>query len=177
MYLSGGRDIGNWNGAQLGGTMSEEVTLMRRYLVLLATLALLQGCASLEHFQQGMDSRLGWDIDQLRAYFGYNYIERDLGDGERAYTWTWAEHGMRPGYISPDVIHTYQSARGTQVSVTPGTYFPPDYYAYACEFTYIVDASGRATAWRAHGNGCAAYPGPEQLQQRGLGADGKPSLD
>lgn len=147
---------------------------MGRWIFLLICAVLLHGCATMERFQQGMDSRLGWDIDRLRAQLGYNYIERDLGDGRRAYTWTWAEQGMRPGYVSPDVIHTYQSAQGTRVVVTPGTYFPPDYYRYACEFTYIVDASGRATAWRAHGNGCVAYPGPEQVQQRGLGADGKP---
>lgn len=148
---------------------------MKRWFLVLSVALAVHGCASLERFRQGMDSRLGWNIDQLRAYFGYNYIERELSDGQRAYTWTWAEQGMRPGYVSPDVIHTYQSAQGTRVMVTPGTQFPPEYYAYACEFTYIVDAAGRATAWRAHGNGCAAYPGPEQVQQRGLGADGKVS--
>lgn len=148
--------------------------MLRPVQVLLAVVLLSSGCATLEHFQRDMDSRVGWHIDQLRAHFGFNYIERDLGEGLRAYTWTWAERGMRPGYVTPDVVHTYQSSKGTQVVVRPGTYFPPDYYAYACEFTYIVDVEGRAIAWRAHGNGCAAYPGPEQFLQRGLGPDGRP---
>ncbi|HEY9199402.1 MAG TPA: hypothetical protein VIR60_08550 [Gammaproteobacteria bacterium] len=146
---------------------------MRLLKIMLAALALLSGCASLEQFQRDMDSRVGWDLDQLRAHFGYNYIERDLGEGQRAYTWTWTEQGMRPGYVTPDVIHTYQSAQGTRVMVSPGTYFPPDYYAYGCEITYVLDAEDRAVAWRAHGNGCAAYPGPEHVLQRGFGPDGK----
>lgn len=146
---------------------------MRKLSVVLG-MVLLAGCASIEHFQRDMDSRVGWDLDRLRAHYGYNYIERDLDDGVRAYTWTWTEQGMHPGYVTPDVIHTYQSTQGTRTVITPGTYFPPDYYAYACEFSFIVDTEDRVVAWRAHGNGCAAYPGPEQILQRGLGADGKP---
>lgn len=146
---------------------------MRRLSVVLGML-LLSACASIEHFQRDMDSRIGWDLDRLRAHYGYNYLERELGEGLRAYTWTWTEQGMRPGYVAPNVIHTYQSTQGTRVVITPGAYFPPDYYAYACEFSFIVDSGDRVVAWRAHGNGCAAYPGPEQMQQRGLGANGRP---
>ncbi len=142
-------------------------------LILLAGLTLV-GCASVERFQRSMDSHLGWDVDRLRAYYGYNYIERDLGKGQRALTWTWTERGMRAGYHSPDVIHTYQSAQGTQVFVSPGNYFPPDYYEYGCEFSFIIDAQDRVASWRAHGNGCAAYPGPEPILQHGMGRDAKP---
>lgn len=150
-----------------------EVCVMRKACVLLGVV-LLSSCASIEHFQRDMDSRLGWDIDMLRAYYGYNYIERDLGEGLRALTWTWAEQGMRPGYVTPDVIHTYRSNGGTRSVIWPGTYFPPDYYAYACEFSFIVNTEDRAVAWRAHGNGCAIYTGPQQIQQRGLNTEGKP---
>ena len=148
---------------------------MTAWLKIVGLALLLGGCVTMEHFQRDMDSRLGWDLDRLRAHFGYNYIERDLGEGLRAYTWTWAEQSLRPGYVSPDVIHTYRSAQGdTRVIISPGSYFPPDYYAYACEMTYILDAAGHAIAWRAHGNGCAVYPGPENVRQHGFGTDGRP---
>lgn len=148
---------------------------MRAWSRIVGLVMLLGGCATLEHFERDMDSRLGWDIDRLRAHYGYNYIEHDLGQGLRAYTWTWAERSMRPGYVTPDVIHTYRStAGGTQVIVSPGSYFPPEYYAHACEMTYILDATGQAIAWRAQGNGCAVYPGPGSVLQRGMGPDGTP---
>lgn len=127
------------------------------------------GCASLERFERNMDGYLGRHIEQLRAQFGYAYFERDLGDGQKAYTWVWSEQGVRPGYVTADVIRTYRSAEGaTHVMVSPGMYFPPDYYAYSCEFTFITDPKGMAIGWRAHGNGCAAYPGPGPVLRRGV---------
>jgi hypothetical protein len=136
--------------------------------VALAFALALAGCASLERFQRDMDSYIGWDIERLRAHFGYGYIERDLGDGLRAFTWTWADQDLRPGYVTPEVIHSYRSAQGaTHVVVSPGMYFPPDYYYYSCEFSFIIDAGGRAIGWRAHGNGCGAYTGPGTVMQHG----------
>ena len=116
------------------------------------------GCATMERFQQTMEGYIGWDIDQLREAFGYNYIERDIGEGRRAYTWTWIHHGSTPGYHAPDVIHTYTSKKGdTHVVITPGYYFPPEYYENLCEFSFVTDATRKAVSWRAHGNGCLAY--------------------
>lgn len=139
------------------------------HILVLAVALLAAGCASLERFQSDMDGYLGWDVEDLRAHFGYAYIEHDLGDGLRAFTWTWAEQGIRPGYVTPEVIRSYRSAEGaTRVTVSPGMYFPPDYYAYSCEFSFIIDADGRAIGWRAHGNGCASYPGPGTVMQRGV---------
>ena len=147
-----------------------------RYLLTSAVLAvLLAGCATTEHFQRDMDSYLGWDIGQLREHFGYNYIERDLGDGSHAYTWIWSDRSVSPGYLSPDVIHTYQSAEGApRVIVSPGTYFPPSYYEYLCEFTFITNAEGHAVRWRAQGNGCSSYPGPESVLQHGMPSAAQP---
>ena len=147
---------------------------MRSLSLCLIAGLLLGGCVSIERFQHTMDSHIGWDIDRLRAYYGYNYIERDLGNGQRALTWIWSDRGMRPGYLAPDVIHTYRSAQGTQVLVTPGSYFPPEYYEYGCEFSYIVDAQGHVVSWRAHGSGCASYPGPGPILQHGMEKDAKP---
>lgn len=149
-----------------------------RYILLSAILAMLVGgCATTERFERDMDSYLGWDIGQLREHFGYNYIERDLGDGSHAYTWIWSERNLSPGYLSPDVIHTYQSAEGTtRTIVSPGTYFPPSYYDYLCEFTFIVDAGGHAVRWRAQGNGCAAYTGPESVLRHGLPQGTSPAV-
>ncbi|MDV3238302.1 MAG: hypothetical protein LOY58_05575 [Gammaproteobacteria bacterium] len=137
-------------------------------LAVAGILLALGGCASLERFQRDMDGYVGWHIDQLRERFGYNYIERDIGDGMRAYTWVWAEHSLRPGYRAPDVIHTYRTETGTRSVIYPGDYFPPDYYEYYCEFSFIVNPQGRAVSWRAHGNGCAAYPGPENVVRHGV---------
>lgn len=139
---------------------------MRNFILSGLLAILLGGCASTERFQRDMDSYLGWDIPQLRERFGYNYIERDLGDGTRAYTWIWSERNLYQGYQSPDVIHSYTSADGSsQIIVSPGTYFPPSYGEYQCELSFIANADGRVTRWRAQGNGCAVYPGPDAVLQ------------
>ena len=143
--------------------------------VLLITGLLVSGCASIEQFQRKMDSYIGWDVDQLREQFGYNYIEHDLGEKRRALTWTWTSSSLYPGHQTPDVIHTYQSAQGTTHSVVvPGNYYPPEYYEYVCEFSFIIDAQGRAMSWRAQGNGCASYPGPGPVLRHQTGSNAKP---
>lgn len=134
-----------------------------RATILAAMLLSLAGCASIERFQRNMDAYLGMDINQLRSQFGYNYIERKLDDGMRAYTWTRVERGTIPGYRSPDIIRTYQSSKGTHVVLSPGYYFPPEYYERICEFSFIVDAEGRAISWRAQGNGCAVLDIPQRV--------------
>ncbi len=137
---------------------------MRLSILTILVAMLLAGCASTERFQRKMDSHLGWSIAELREHFGYNYIERDLGDGTRAYTWTWYDRELHQGYQSPDVIHTYKSADGSpHVIVTPGTNFPPSFTEYHCELSFIVGAQGRVIRWRAQGNGCAVYPGPDKV--------------
>ena len=136
---------------------------MRSYLYILCGLAVLvlSGCASTERFQRDMDNYLGWDIKQLREHFGYNYLDHDLGDGTRAYTWVWSERNLYQGYQSPDVIHSYKSADGSaRVLVSPGTYFPPSYDEYHCEITFITGQDERVIRWRAQGDGCATYRGP-----------------
>lgn len=142
---------------------------MRSYILSGLLILVLSGCASTERFQRNMDSYLGWDIQQLREHFGYNYIDRDLGDGTRAYTWVWSERSLYRGYQSPDVIHTYKSADGSaRVLVSPGTYFPPYYDEYHCEISFITGQEGRVIRWRAQGNGCAAYPGPSSVLQHAV---------
>lgn len=139
---------------------------MRFFYMPLLLILMLSGCASTERFQREMDSYLGWDIQQLRERFGYNYIERDLGDGTRAYTWVWSERSLYQGYQSPDVVHSYTADDGSpRVIVSPGTYFPPTYSEYQCEFSFITDTQGRVTRWRAQGSGCAVYPGPKTVLQ------------
>lgn len=139
---------------------------MRR-LGVIVVLVWLAGCATTERFTAHMDSYVGADLAVLRDTFGYNYIERSLGDGLRAFTWTWVDRGTYPAYRTPDVITTYETRKGTRVVVHPGYYFPPERYEFSCEFTFIVDAAGKATGWRAQGNGCAHYPGAARVLRSG----------
>ena len=129
-------------------------------ILLLATLA---ACATTAHFQQMMDSYLGMPISDVQNRFGYNYIERQLPDGNRAYTWTWTEKGVFPGYETPTTIQTFSSDKGQHIIVIPGTYFPQTPYETTCEFSFITDKSGKTVSWRAHGNGCAGFAGPGQV--------------
>ena len=126
-------------------------------LVIFAAIFLVTGCASMERFKRGMDTYIGADLKTLQQQFGYNYIERKLDDGLRAYTWTRIERGTYPGYSYPSTTHTYKTSKGKRVIYTPGYYFPPEYYERICEFSFIVDRNNRAISWRAQGNGCAAY--------------------
>ena len=127
------------------------------------SLAILAACASTAKFQQMMDGYVGMPISDLQQRFGYNYIERQLPDGERAYTWVWKEKGVFPGYETPTTIQTFTSDKGQHVIVIPGTYFPQTPYETTCEFTFITDKSGKTVTWRAHGNGCAGFAGPGQI--------------
>jgi hypothetical protein len=129
-------------------------------MLLLATLA---ACATTAQFQQMMGGYLGAPIGDVQQRFGYNYIERQLPDGHRAYTWVWRERGVFPGYETPTTIQTFSTDKGQQVIVIPGKYFPQTPYETTCEFTFITDKSGKTLSWRAHGNGCAGFRGPGEV--------------
>lgn len=137
---------------------------------LLILLALLVSCATTVQFERMMDGYLDVPIDKLQRHFGYNYIERKLDGGLRAYTWIWKEKGVFPGYESPTTIQTFSSDKGQHVIVIPGTYFPQTPYETSCEFSFIVDASGKTVSWRAHGNGCSRFSGPGTV----MGPGGNP---
>ena len=134
-----------------------------RYFVVILALTVLVSCATTERFERMMNGYLDAPIADLQHRYGYNYIERQLPDGYRAYTWIWKEQGVFPGYETPTTIQSYSSDKGQHVIVIPGTYFPPTSYETSCEFTFIVDPSGKTVSWRAHGNGCAHYAGPGKI--------------
>ena len=132
-----------------------------RLPLLLLTALLLSACASIERFQNLMDSQLGKPLAEVQQTFGYNFIERELDGDKTAYTWHWTRTGVTPGYETPTTIYsTGRSRHAEEVIITPGTYFPPTYYEENCEITVIVDGSDTVTAWQARGNGCASYPDP-----------------
>ena len=132
-------------------------------LPVLLVLTVLAACVTTERFERMMGGYLGVPISELQQHFGYNYIERQLAEGNRAYTWVWKEKGVFPGHETPTTIQTYSSDRGQHVVVIPGTYFPPSVYHTSCEFSFIADKSGKTVSWRAHGNGCAYYSGPGRI--------------
>lgn len=140
-----------------------DIVKSAKILPLLLALSALAACATTERFERMMDGYLGAPIGELQQRFGYNYIERQLPDGRRAYTWVWKETGVFPGYETPTTIQTFSSDKGQHVVVIPGTYFPSTSYETSCEFTFITDAAGRTLTWRAHGNGCAHYRGPGRV--------------
>ncbi|MEE9342613.1 MAG: hypothetical protein V3V12_03140 [Gammaproteobacteria bacterium] len=131
---------------------------MSKQLTVVVLSLVLGACASLERFQTGMDSYVGMDIRQLQEIFGYNFIERKLEEGSRAFTWVRTDRGSYPGYRSPDLIRSFRARDGeTRIHVSPGYYFPPEYYERSCEFSFVVNEENKATSWRAHGSGCSAY--------------------
>lgn len=132
-----------------------------RFFLTLGISGILFGCANLEQFQKKMDSHVGQHIDVLRQTYGYNYIERKLPQGRRVYTWVWRMRNVTPGYQTPTVIHRYHYNKRSQVFVIPGSFFPPEIYESVCEFSFITNSNGVTISWRAHGNGCSIYPGPE----------------
>ena len=134
-----------------------------RLIALLLSAALLAACATTAQFQQMMDGYIGAPIGEIQKRFGYNYIERQLPDDYRAYTWIWTEKGVFPGYETPTTIQTFSSDKGQHIIVIPGTYFPQTPYETTCEFSFITDKSGKAVSWRAHGNGCSGFAGPGQV--------------
>ncbi len=141
-----------------------------RFTGLLLLSSLLAACATTAQFQRMMDGYVGVPIADVQHVFGYNYIERKLPDGKRAYTWVWTEKGVFPGYETPTTIQTFTSDKGQHVIVIPGTYFPQTPYETTCEFSFITDAAGKTLTWRASGNGCAGFRGPGSV----LGPGGKP---
>lgn len=132
-------------------------------------LTLLAACVSTVRFEKMMDDYLGMPIAELQRQFGYNYIERQLANGNHVYTWIWKEKGVFPAYETPTTIETFSSDKGQHIVVIPGTYFPQTPYETNCEFSFIVDATGKTVSWRAHGNGCAGFAGPGKV----LGPGGK----
>lgn len=141
-----------------------DIVKSAKILTPLLALSVLAACATTERFERMMDGYLGAPVSDLQQRFGYNYIERQLPDGLHAYTWIWKQRGVFPGYETPTTIQTFSSSTGQQhVVVIPGTYFPSTSYESNCEFSFIADKSGKTVSWRAHGNGCAYYPGPGRI--------------
>ncbi|MBE0616822.1 MAG: hypothetical protein IH608_02690 [Proteobacteria bacterium] len=135
-------------------------TVGRQIIALLV--GTLVGCATVAQFRQGMDAFLGKPIREAQETFGYGYLVRDLENGERAYTWTHVDTGVVPGYEAPTTVETYRT-RGDDATtrttvVSPGTYYPPQYYRNTCEFTFITDPSGAILRWHAQGDGCKGRP-------------------
>jgi hypothetical protein len=128
----------------------------------------LVGCATVAQFRQDMDGFVGRPIQAAQETFGYSYVVRDLGGGERAYTWNRVETGVVPGYESPTTVETYRTGRGDQATRTttvyPGTYYPPEAYRNTCEFTFITDAGGTILRWHAQGDACRGRPGGHVLK-------------
>ena len=133
--------------------------MFRRVLWLIIGGFLLAACASVERFQQFMDSYIGQPISVVQEAFGYDYSEHQLDANSKAYTWQWSRQGVTPGYRTPTTIYSSGWSRrfGRDITIIPGTYYPPTYYEQHCEFTFIVDANERVTAWRALGEGCTSY--------------------
>ena len=122
----------------------------------------LLGCATVAQFRVGMDAFLGRPIQEAQETFGYGYAVRELEDGEKAYTWNRVETGTLPGYETPARVETYRVREGDTTTRTttvyPGTYYPPQFYRNACEFTFITDRDGTILRWLAQGNACKGYP-------------------
>ena len=114
---------------------------------------LLSACASLAQFQQFMDRYIGQPIASVQDAFGYNFTERTLDDGRKAYTWQWSRQGATPGYRMPTTVYASRWNRYDRYYLS----YPPTYYEEHCEFTFITDTQGRVNAWRAQGDGCASY--------------------
>ena len=136
-------------------------------LLLPSIILIFSACASLEGFQTLMDSQIGKPIAEVQQLFGFNFIERQLDNGNKAYSWYWTETGLIPGYETPTTIYSTRSKKTEDVIISPGTYFPPRYYEENCEFTFITDTQNTVTAWQARGNACASYPGPGPVLRSG----------
>lgn len=130
---------------------------MRRLqsLISILLLVLLAGCATTENFRATMNHFIGQPIDEARFAYGYNYQERALDDGRTAYTWKRIERGVSPGYRDPVLLQTEEiDGERRLVSISAGSYMPPQRYTLRCEFTFIVGRDGVIDTWRAHGDGC-----------------------
>ena len=138
--------------------------MFRSALFALAALT-LSGCATTAQFRAAMDGYVGAPIAAAQEAFGYNYAERDLEEGAKAYTWSMVRTGVVPGYETPTYIYSDRTGgRGKTVSVYPGTYYPPEVYRELCEFTFVTDPSGTILRWNARGEGCRGQPGGAVLR-------------
>lgn len=130
--------------------------------------AALAGCATVGQFRTHMDAFLGQPIGRAQDTFGYNYVARELEEGERAYTWTRVETGVIPGYETPTTVETMRSredgVRSRTTTIYPGTYYPPQAYRNTCEFTFIANRSGTIVRWHAQGDACRGGPGGRVLR-------------
>ncbi|MEZ5589948.1 MAG: hypothetical protein R3F53_04285 [Gammaproteobacteria bacterium] len=68
--------------------------MIKSILASILAVLLLSACASLAQFQQFMDHYIGQPIASVQDAFGYNFTERTLDDGRKAYTWQWSRQGL-----------------------------------------------------------------------------------
>lgn len=128
------------------------VSIRSRTILLAAVLT--SACATVGQFRQDMDQFVGLPVARAQEVFGYQFSARELGAGERAYTWTRVESGVSPGFETPTTVHTFRTDDSKHVTIMPGTYYPPQAYSSICEFTFVADAGGIIQRWHAQGDGC-----------------------
>jgi len=146
---------------------------MKQRLAPLFILLLLGGCASLAQFQQFMDGYIGQPITAVQEAFGYNFIERPLEGGRKAYTWHWVRHRVTAAYPSSAFSFGLGWHGRHGMVALPSWYYAPTYYEDRCEFTFItnpqLNAQEHVIAWRARGEGCARYRPETVLRSKPVG--------
>ena len=138
-----------------------------RFSVLIGFVSLLAGCATVENYNNILDTWIDADIDELVLAWGIPDKEWTLGGGDKMYTYNNTRNETTGGIPYTTKSTTYGTGRNGipqgQILTTLTTQYSPTYNITKYCFTTFRVHQRRIVQWSHKGNDCIALP-PETIK-------------
>ena len=123
-------------------------------IAVVASAALLSGCATTANYALAVQSWHGAEAATLTQVWGYPDHIRHLPHGHRLYVYTTEQHGQMPVIMTPGYT-TVQTHNGTTtVTSIPATFSGGESYDLRCKTLFELNREGRIVRTRFRGNNC-----------------------
>lgn len=130
----------------------------RKRMALLATVAMLGGCASTEQrraeFSAATDAWVGKPLDELVQAKGPPTASFTLTDGKRVIEYLRKETVVSGGEPMTMMSPVFVPNGGGWVYVPQPLYFPSRSMTLACKLLFTVSKDNLIESWKAEGNDC-----------------------
>lgn len=135
---------------------------MRRLLVLIASLAVIAGCATTANYERILNSWTGASADDLVRSWGPPTGTFRMANGNQLYVYDRRSSSTytTPVYVTPGQTTGYWVGNTFYATTTPAQVTGGQTYNrnYACRTQFEIEPAGRIVHWRYQGNNCVALP-------------------
>lgn len=130
--------------------------MSRRLTVVLASMALLGGCASVQNYASAVRSWQGSTSSTLFRVWGYPDRISTLPNGHRLYFYRQRQRGSYPQFVNPGFTSVASTNGRTVVTSSPTTISGGGTYDVQCKTWFEVNKQGKVINTSFRGDGCVA---------------------